>query len=597
MAASLTLFWAWLGVSLAWSPALYVSMHNAWWMGSLPLVFWMYTLAPDRDLVWKSTAPMILFVAVVLTLMAAYQLLILNQAPRSLFLNINSHAAFLNLIALPIAGYFLIVANTKDRHPAVVYLLGCTFFLLTFGLAITKGRAATLAFLICLGLIVITSVKWAAKKHIVILISLVAAAFLLADVCWRGGIHDRLETLYNIGSAGESRFIIWRQSWEMLKASPWLGVGSGLFSLAWPPYRHPDDSSAGYFVHNDYLQIWIELGLPGFVLVLAVLVSVIWMYLRVSRNTALPVDKRVEMAGLIGGLGATALHSAFDFNFYILPILLVGGVTLGRFHSLIIQVEKTGCWELLPSKIFGQPGYRIITLLLVLFPMIYFVSIGLSAYEYEKALELAEKGQMEAADDALSRAARLAPTSDSVLMTRADLYRHLLKESPGINLSEKVALFSEAVALLENAMRLNPLRPHNFALLGQLYQENAALVGKDWIERAMRSYRHALELNPRFYPARLAYAQLMIQQNRIPEAKQSLEEGLRYWYSGSEQIVPYYVLAAKLRREAGDEKGSEELGEKIKQALKNSGWEWVPFSEPEDQLRVGRSDKKSVVVP
>ena len=74
----------------------------------------------------------------------------------------------------------------------------------------------------------------------------------------------------------------------MLMDAPWLGIGLGTYWLYWPTYRHPDDTSGGFYVHNDYLQIWIETGLPGFLLLLAVYVAVFIMFVRLVRHPGRP---------------------------------------------------------------------------------------------------------------------------------------------------------------------------------------------------------------------------------------------------------------------------------------------------------------------
>jgi len=49
MALCLTLFCLWLALSLFWSQVPNISVINFWWVGSMVLVFWLYTLTPDRD--------------------------------------------------------------------------------------------------------------------------------------------------------------------------------------------------------------------------------------------------------------------------------------------------------------------------------------------------------------------------------------------------------------------------------------------------------------------------------------------------------------------------------------------------------------------
>ncbi|MEK7207281.1 MAG: O-antigen ligase family protein, partial [Pseudomonadota bacterium] len=439
-----------------------------------------------------------------------------------------------------------------------------------------RNRAIGIA---VMGVLLAVAVKRVSRKDVALFLFLVAAAFALADLSWQGGVKERLETLYDMGSAGETRFIIWRQSWEMLKDSPWWGRGLGLYSLAWPPYRDPADTSAGYFVHNDYLQIWIELGLPGLVLFIAVLISALWMFIRLLRNVAVPPDSKIELTGLFGGLLAVAMHSFLDFNFYIMAILMISGLMLGRIHSIAVSVEGIKGLVLRPSRVFGAKAYRAMVILLAMFPLVYFVSLGLSAYEYDKALALTGKGHLQEAGEALSRAARLSPTSDNVFMSQADLYRHLITVLSSEKQNEKILLFNQARDLLDQAEQLNPLRAQIYAVRGQLYQENPLLLGEDGFKQAIQAYQQALRLNPRLYPARLRYAKLLYSLGRREEAHRLTEEGMKHWYYETDDIVPYYAFTAKLRFEAGEKEQAIALANSIERILKDFGWRRVPVPE------------------
>lgn len=56
------------------------------------------------------------------------------------------------------------------------------------------------------------------------------------------------------------RFEYWLTAWGMIGEQPWLGVGLGGFSEAFPQYKTPLGTET-LLAHNDYLQLWAELGL------------------------------------------------------------------------------------------------------------------------------------------------------------------------------------------------------------------------------------------------------------------------------------------------------------------------------------------------
>ncbi len=565
----LLLFWLWLAVSLAWSRVPYVSVINFWWVGSLPLVFWLYTLAPDRDRIWPWLSGAVGLTAIILALAALYQLFVLEANPRSAFLNSNSHAAFLMLVTVPIAARFLLL----DAKQAVLnyWLTLIALTVLLFAIAITGGRGVTLSGLAAMTILVLLAFRHVPKRRIVTLLAVMVGAYILANVLLHGFVAGRLGSIFNPASAGHDRFLIWEGAWRMLMDAPWLGIGLGTYWLFWPPYRHPADSSGGFYVHNDYLQIWIETGLPGLLLFLAVLVSVLYLFIRILKQTRLDVSIKIEMAGLFGGLFAIALHSFVDFNFYTLPTLLVAGLVLARLHSLYVTHAGANVLVLKPSRIFGRKGYRLIAVLLLILPLIYFSSLGFAALFTEKARSLAVQGKWVEADSMFLRAVRLSPMSDVARVTHADMMRQALKNLPPSAVKYKKALFTEALKLLARAERLNPARALIFMIRGRLYQHNPKLAGKDWAKQAAQAYQTVLKLDPRFHPARTYYAQILLKQGKTAAASEVLEAGIDYWYYPGPNIIPYYAMTAELRRRAGEREAAAALEKKIDEIRRQAG--------------------------
>lgn len=568
---SLTLFWLWLGLSLTWHPAPLIGINYFWIVGGLPLAFWIYTLSQDQNWLWQFLSGAALLIGALLAGWAIYQHFAPGVEPRSAFLDINSHAAFLNLIALPAAAYFLL----QRPNARSAKILGALLFLLFFAIALTKGRGAILSF--ALGATLLVWMAWghAPRRNIWTLLTLVAGAYLLANVVWQGGnvvwqggVGTRLQTVFNPASAGADRYIIWQQAWEMLKHAPWLGVGLGTFWLAWPPWRDPADSSGGYYVHNDYLQLWVESGLPALLLLFAVLGAALWLFVRVLRNTQTTSATRVEITGLFAGLLAIAAHSFFNFNFYVLPTLILAGVVLGRFHQLATQALPVPVTSLYPAAWFGKRAYSTLVVLLALFPLSYFASQAASDYYYQLAQRQSIAGKLEAAGDSLSRAARLSPLADNALNTYADLFRHLLAALPEAAHEDRKLLYAAALELLDKAQRLNTLRAQIFFTRGQLYQQNPGLTGERWFEQASTEYQTALKLDPRYYQARAAYAQLLLSRGKAPEAKRVLEAGMPYYYFETPDILQYYELTRWAHQQAGETAQARQIELRVKGILK-----------------------------
>lgn len=80
------------------------------------------------------------------------------------------------------------------------------------------------------------------------------------------------------------RYKLWRASMEMLKDYAWLGCGAAHYGIEFPryhPYKEDWDPATGTYgfthnTHNDYLQVFIELGILGFLSMTTLFVVISW---------------------------------------------------------------------------------------------------------------------------------------------------------------------------------------------------------------------------------------------------------------------------------------------------------------------------------
>ena len=563
LAIFVTLYWGWLALTLLWSPVPNYSKVTFWWLGSLPLVFWLYTLGAEKERLWRTVAIPVLALAVVMAGHGVYQFGVHQWEPKSVFLDINSYAAFIALVALPAAGYFLIVANNDGKSRRSALALGLVVFVLTFAIAITGGRGVALSCLVALVVLLVVAFKKVGYRPVAVLTGIVAVAAVIGNLGAQGRTVDRLVTVLDPAKAGFERFLIWDSAWQMLKQAPWFGSGLGTFSLLFPPFQKPQDSSAGFMVHNDYLQLWLEAGLPALLLLVAIFLAASLMFVRSVRNPSMPSRRLIEITGLFCGLLVIAMHSFVNFNMYLLPTLIVTGLVLARFHWLVQEGGTAQVFIFNPDRYISPPIFRFIAGAVLLMPVLYFLALALSTSYAKEGVALARAAKFDEADGALARAHRLAPDSDMVLVSRADLYRHVISAAPPTAKRARRELFDSAVIDLDKAERLNPFRPDVAFVRARLYRQNPGLAGPTWQEKTFRAYERAIALQPRFYTARLEYALFLLQLTQGGRAREVLERGVDFPYVGHERLLPYYELTMQLRRAAGDSKGAEELAVRI----------------------------------
>jgi O-antigen ligase len=130
-----------------------------------------------------------------------------------------------------------------------------------------------------------------------------------------------------------SRFGIWADTWALVRAHPWLGVGSGEFNIAWSLTAFPGRPIAFFdHAHNLPLHLAAELGLPLAALVLALLLAAL---ARVARAAWCEADAAAGtmLRSALVMVAMIALHSLLEYPlwyaYFLLPALWVFGLALG----------------------------------------------------------------------------------------------------------------------------------------------------------------------------------------------------------------------------------------------------------------------------
>ncbi len=214
-----------------------------------------------------------------------------------------------SLLGLGVAAIGLSLVFSLSRSGITFGLAGCGLFLYLT----RRGRRPLLAF----------------------------AAVLAAVALWIGvePVISRFQLIPEEISAESGRTTVWRDSVGALEDF-WL-TGSGLrsFQYVYPIYRSFGGRRFYSWAHNDYLQLGIELGLPGLLLVLAFLV---WAVRRARAVRRELLDSgsslRALHAGYCSAAVAAALHSFTDFGLHLpanaalltIVVALVTGMTPSR---------------------------------------------------------------------------------------------------------------------------------------------------------------------------------------------------------------------------------------------------------------------------
>ena len=138
------------------------------------------------------------------------------------------------------------------------------------------------------------------------------------------------------GDISSSRYAIWSNTLELIKAHPWFGVGFGEFNFAWTLTPFPDRPVAFFdHTHNLPLQLIVEMGIPLGLLVLGLLLFALYCALRnvmpqPDRDPSLPPQMSSAAFMIVLMIG---LHSLLEYPlwyaYFLLPTAFAFGLCLG----------------------------------------------------------------------------------------------------------------------------------------------------------------------------------------------------------------------------------------------------------------------------
>jgi O-antigen ligase len=135
----------------------------------------------------------------------------------------------------------------------------------------------------------------------------------------------------------QQRLDTYRVAWEMVKDHPWLGIGLGQLGVWIPPYQAKPWVAGDYpnhpytyteHVHNEFLQFWVEGGLPGFLFFLGLLGAFAGAVAHFLRNPESGSAEKEILLGACGGLVALLVQSLSNFPLQVAPTAILFGLLL-----------------------------------------------------------------------------------------------------------------------------------------------------------------------------------------------------------------------------------------------------------------------------
>ena len=193
-----------------------------------------------------------------------------------------------------LAALMMLYPLAARKNTGLRVLAGVLFVLNLVGLVVTQTMSAMVAFGVAFVLWVAFHAWWLVRTHknvrkavFLSLAALVICFGIILALFVTGGAGSRVGGAWtallkgDLGPATSGRYPVYQITWQMIKDKPVFGRGLNTFGPDFFHYRADtalsklpmiDQPGAFREAHNDYLQVWEELGAVGFLLFVGLLI-------------------------------------------------------------------------------------------------------------------------------------------------------------------------------------------------------------------------------------------------------------------------------------------------------------------------------------
>ena len=273
------------------------------------------------------------------------------------YINHNHFAGYMELVVPLALGYFLyrltdvkvmpdmpilrklhIYASNNAMMQMVFFLVSA--FVMTGALFMSSSRGGIIG--LTTGAIVFMAMSFKRKtlKDKAAILAAIGAVLIVFVVflSW-GRLEDRFGDIAEEGK--NPRLDVLADSTRLVRDFPVLGTGLGTFKSSYLSYQTKYSTMLFLNADNDFLEILVDTGLAGFVVVVSI---IFFFFYPVVRVWAVRQNRFVKCMAAAGVASCSALvaHSFFDFNMHIPANAMLITVIAGITYAVVFNVSERG---------------------------------------------------------------------------------------------------------------------------------------------------------------------------------------------------------------------------------------------------------------
>ncbi|MCK4401978.1 O-antigen ligase family protein, partial [bacterium] len=415
----------------------------------------------------------------------------INQA-FSTFVIRNALAGYLLLILPLCISLFLISKSFYKLFLGVA--AACVIFCLY--LTYSKGGWGIFLILVLISILILICKKFRHKKRLYIVsISAVIGLIIFSAIFLK--VVNRTHMVYDTLGSFKVRLNYWKACPCMARNFP-FGSGIGTFGSIYPKYKIPQAEEV-QLAHNNFLQLWTEIGTLGVLSFLLIWIMLLKGGWRGSGVTHLNVVK----SGMYMGCIAFLIHSLVDFDFYVPGISMNVWLFIGMMEALRIKSKEVT--EEASRKLSGHKGAKIISSIFLVLAIcmlsVILVRPSIAEIHKDRAIDYLRIKHLKPAEEELETAIRFDKANGQYYFMLGDILR-------------RNGRFEEAIAFYRKAIAHNKYMPHYHFALGKLLIMRSK-GNRVIIEEGIKEFEKTVELYPTkpFYLKNLAYVYRLMGRN------------------------------------------------------------------------------------
>jgi len=434
--------------------------------------------------------------------------------------NPNFLGAFIGMI-IPLVCVMLCIVQKRFKKWSLAALILFMFFVLTH----TFSRGAWIGTIMGCIVCAIGVGRHVIRKHIRYFIVIIGICIMYIVIS-QGVVHmskrttplDRALAVFDLKEQGiASRIAGYHIAADIIKRTPFFGTGLDTFGILFRQHLSEDYLvyahnlvSAGY-VHNEFLQYAVDLGIIGLGIYVWVLVSFYIVAVRVIRMNRDKPLTRMCASGIMGAVTGAVIQGQFSFN--ILTTALYMWVLIGCMGALLpqssfqISVRPKEFLGRLFSHSFlirfpvgkrffplGYAGIGIILICILFLFKAYFSLLRADYFFYQSKAYLYHNKPLKALT-MLELAHHLDERSDVYAVSLGKEYLSRARNTHNDNQSIYI---EKALTLLNSQRQSNPFHALTYNALGAAYLAlyNIDHNNPEILRESMRALRQALILDP-----------------------------------------------------------------------------------------------------